>query len=286
MNVLLLGGSGFIGQNMKIYFKEKCELDVPTHAQLDVLDEISVRKCLKEKKYNIVLNCLDDNGDEKDYFENRLRMFMNLYKYNDLYGKMIYFGSGAEYNRFRDVVNVSEDMVDKAFPHDTYGFCLNHMNFLTKNSDNIYNLRLFGIYGEHEIWEKRFISNAICKVLCGYPITIRQDRKMDYLYIGDLCKMTEWIMNNNPKRHDYNAVSGKGKYLSEIAREINQTLRTNVPIYIAKEGVAKQYTASADAILSEMGKFCYIDFGESLKKLCDYYRENFDAICREKLLYQ
>ena len=286
MKILLLGGSGFIGRNMYEYFQTFHDVFAPTHMELDILDEQAVKRCLQKERYDIVLNCLDGKSGDKDYLEYRLRMFMNLYKYSQLYGKMIYYGSGAEYDRFRDLVDVSEEMIDEIVPTDTYGFCLYLMNQLTRSSDNIYNLRLFGIYGEHEIWSKRFISNAICKVLYGYPITIRQDRRMDYLYIEDLCKMTEWVMNNIPTRHDYNAVSGKSLYLSDIAKIITNTLNSSVPIYIAKAGKANRYTANANAINCEMKRLDYINMEDSVCRMYQFYKANLRYINREKLLYQ
>ena len=78
-----------------------------------------------------------------------------------------------------------------------------------RNSKNIYNLRLFGIFGKYELWNQRFISNAICKALFGFPITQRQDVFLDYLHVDDLCKMVRWVIERNPVYHEYNVVSGR-----------------------------------------------------------------------------
>ena len=285
MKILVLGASGFIGRNMKRYFERSYEIDAPSHRKLDILDEHAVKKYFAANSYDVVVNCLDEvNGDH--YFENRLRMHLNLQKYSDWYGKMIYYGSGAEYDRFQDLRNVSENELDTVIPRDTYGFCLQQLNRYSQNSTNIYNLRLFGIYGEHELWAKRFISNAICKVLYGYPITIRQDRKMDYLYIEDLCRMTEWIINAIPQRHDYNAVTGQGVYLSEIAKMIVDIAKKDVPIYIAKEGNAFEYTGSNQALLEEIGDFDYIQMKTAIERMIVFYQEHWSEIDGEKLLYQ
>ena len=48
--VLLLGGSGFIGRNLKEYFQLKrtdIHLETPTRQELDLLDEQSVKRYLK-----------------------------------------------------------------------------------------------------------------------------------------------------------------------------------------------------------------------------------------------
>ncbi len=40
---------------------------------------------------------------DKSEIEQDLRMFFNLEKYSNLYGKMLYFGSGAEYDKAQDI---------------------------------------------------------------------------------------------------------------------------------------------------------------------------------------
>lgn len=285
--ILLLGSSGFVGKNLYEYLENRnYSIDSPRHCELDVLSEIDVLKYLRKKKYDVVINALDRNGKENNYFENRLRMFQNLAIHSDLYGKMIYFGSGAEYGRELPVCSIEENEINRVIPSDTYGFCLQQMNDYARKSENIYNFRLFGIFGKYELWNQRFISNAICKAISGYPITIRQDRYMDYLYIDDLCKIVEWAINNKPKFHDYNAVSGKKYSLYELAETVQKVMHTDVPIYMAKDGYFNEYTASNKRLLSEMCDFEIENIELSIKKLSEWYIENKSLIIKEKLLYQ
>ena len=285
--ILLLGSSGFVGKNLYEYLKNRdYSIDSPSHCDLDVLLETDALKYLKKKRYDVVINALDRNGKENNYFENRLRMFQNLAIHSDLYGKMIYFGSGAEYGRELPVCSIEENKINRVIPSDTYGFCLQQMNDYARKSENIYNFRLFGIFGKYELWNQRFISNAICKAISGYPITIRQDRYMDYLYIDDLCKIVEWVINNTPKFHDYNAVSGRKYRLDDLAETVRKVMYTDVPIYIAKDGYFNEYTASNKRLLSEMDDFEIENIELSIKKLSEWYIENKSMIIKEKLLYQ
>ena len=287
MKILVLGSTGFIGKNIFEYLKSRgYDVYAPNHSKIDALDEKSVLEVFDKVHYDIVLNALDRNGNDKNYFENRLRMFQNLAMHNDLYGKMIYFGSGAEYGRELPIHNIEESEIDRVIPKDTYGFCLQQMNDYARKSENIYNFRLFGIFGKYELWNQRFISNAICKVMNGYPITIRQDRYMDYLYIDDLCKIVEWAINNTPKFHDYNAVSGKVYSLYELAETVNHVMHTDVPIYVAKDGYFAEYTANNNRILNEITDFEIENIEVSIDKLAKWYMNNKEKIDREKLLYQ
>ena len=271
MKILVLGSTGFIGKNIFEYLKSRgYDVYAPNHSKIDALDEKSVLEVFDKVHYDIVLNALDRNGNDKNYFENRLRMFQNLAMHNDLYGKMIYFGSGAEYGRELPIHNIEESEIDRVIPKDTYGFCLQQMNDYARKSENIYNFRLFGIFGKYELWNQRFISNAICKAMNGYPITIRQDRYMDYLYIDDLCKI----------------VSGKVYSLYELAETVNHVMHTDVPIYVAKDGYFAEYTANNNRILNEITDFEIENIEVSIDKLAKWYMNNKEKIDREKLLYQ
>lgn len=284
--ILLLGKSGFIGHNMLNFFVKKYNLIHPSHKELDVLDEEKVAKYLKLGQYDIVLNCLDWRCSDNAYFENKLRMFNNLAKYRNLYGKMIYFGSGAEYARDLPIIDISETAFDRKIPVDTYGGCMHQISMTAMHSENIYNLRLFGIWGKYEIWQRRFISNAICKAMFGYPVTIRQDSCFDYLFIDDLCRIVQWFIENEPIYHDYNAVSGEKYYLKELAELVVEESGKDIPIYIANEGIGKEYSGSNKRLCQEMKDFCPTDMRKAIHEVYLYYESIQDQIERYPLLYQ
>lgn len=284
--ILILGSTGFIGKNLYEYFSNMYHVDAPSRQEINVINENQVYGLLKKGKYDIILNALDLRQAGSDYFENRLRMFINLEKYSDLYGKMIYFGSGAEYGRNMMIHDIREEEFNRIIPEDTYGFCLHQMSKYALNSKNIYNFRLFGIFGKYEIWQKRFISNAICKALYEFPITIRQNTVFDYLYIDDLCKIVEWAIENEPRYHDYNAVSGIKYELKDMADIVKQITGSNVPIIIAQEGLGKEYTASCNRLVNEMINFKPESAEESIRRLTNWYQENIKDIDKIQLLYQ
>lgn len=288
MQVLLLGKSGFVGQNLfeRLSVAGGFEFAAPGRSELDVMDERSVFERLRNGSYDVVLNCLDAHGAaDAGYAEARLRMYHNLANHADLFGKMIYFGSGAEYGRQLPVANVREEDFGRVVPGDSYGFALYQMSLHAMASENIYNLRLFGIFGPHEIWQRRFISNIICRGLLGAPLVMRQDRLMDYLYTADLAKMVHWMMTSEPAHHDYNATSGRAISLYDLAKEIMRQLGIeDEELYCAWEGMGAEYTSSNGRISREMGGFSAISIRESIADLIRYYRSNIGMIDYSELL--
>ncbi len=289
MKLLLLGKTGFVGRNLFEYLArlDGFEIDAPGHSELDVLDEASVFARLRQGSYDAVLNCLDRHAvADASYAEERLRMFHNLAHHRDLYGKMIYFGSGAEYGRQLPLESVRECDFGRVIPSDSYGFALYQMSEFSLMSENIYNLRLFGIFGKYELWNRRFISNCICKALCGFPLTIRQDRVMDYLDVSDLCSMIEWALTNQPKHHAYNATSGKRYMLSELADIVLQKTDKALPVFIAKEDFTPEYSSCNSLLMQEMVNFEIKPMDQSVEELVEYYRSRVGELDRELLLYQ
>ena len=294
MNILLLGSSGFIGRNFKEYISRfgSYELYAPSSAQLNLLHEAELKACLKRLQPDIVIDAAVCRNPR--YFpmavpmselEQDLRMFYNLEKYSDLYGKMIYFGSGAEYDKAYDICSVTEDDAKNAVPETSYGLAKYIIGKTIENSRNIYNMRVFGLFGKYENWRTTFISGACCKALKGLPITIRQNTYFDYLDIDDFCPVIKWFADETPKYHTYNVCSGKKIDLLTIAEKVRGLSGNDVPIYVCQPGLAKEYTADNSRLRKECTAFSLTDFEDSIQKLLAYYRGIDHEIDLLSLLY-
>lgn len=285
--ILVLGANGFVGHNLIESLSEssRYELVTPTSRDLNALDESQVNKELSSCRYDVVLNCLDRSGvADASYAEQRLRMYHNLASRSDLYGKMIYFGTGAEYGRQLPLSKVTEDDYGRCIPLDSYGFAMYQMADHALRSDNIFNLRLFGIFGPGEDWKQRFISNAIVKALLELPITIRQDRIMDYLDVADLATPVMWAIDNDPAHHAYNATSGISYRLSELAESVLMQTGSRSKIIICNEGLAQnEYTSSNERLRSECPQFAVRAMADSIDALVLYYDKMLRALSKEEI---
>lgn len=288
LKILLLGKNGFTGRNIHqtLIADGEHEITAPAHIELDAADEKQVFSELVSNSYDVVINCLDVRAfADAVYAEKRLRMYFNLALHSDLYGKMIYFGTGAEFGCDTPVVKVTENDFGRQIPSDSYGFAMFQMATHAIQSANIYNFRLFGIFGPYELWQRRFISNCICKLLFGYPLTIRQNRVMDYLCVDDLVRVVKWSLTATLGFHDYNLSSGNSYELSQLAEMAQERCGVSVPLFIARPGYAVEYTADNSRISTEMSGFEAEPIMRSIDKLRQYYQANLKDISKEHLLY-
>ena len=293
--VLILGGSGFLGRHIKEYLTNNSlvyDIDAPTSKELDLINEEEVTKYLSKKYYDIVIHCAvhnpvnNTNRNINKSLDYSLKMFFNFEKNQHMFGKMIYFGSGAEYDKRKELKKVNEERFGESIPVDEYGFAKYIINKAIVNSKNIYNLRLFGIYGKYENWTCKFISNICCKAIKGVPLTIRQNVFFDYLYIDDFLRILDYFLENTPKYKDYNICTGKGIDLKTLAEIVRKISNKDLPIYICKEGLAREYTGSNLRLISEIGDYEFLPEEKAIEKLYSWYEENQDNIELLPLLYQ
>lgn len=293
MKLLLTGSTGFVGRNLKEYFekKEGYEVYAPDRRELDCLEETKVEEYLKKHHFDYVLHfavCGDGTDKSKDgskMVEYNLRMFFNFAKHADLFGKMYYTGSGAEYDKRFDIVNVREEDLGKTMPVDPYGVMKYTVGQVIENCSNIYNFRLFGIFGKYEDYPVRFISNICCKAIKGIPLTMRQNVYFDYLWVDDFARMVEFFLHHEPRYHTYNMVSGKKVSLWELCDLVKKISQKDLPVYVCREGLAKEYTASNVRFLKDCVDFCYTPMEQSVGMLYQWYKENEGMIDIYKLLY-
>lgn len=292
--ILITGASGFIGKNIKEYL-QRAEPDydiyTPTSRELNCIDESEVFHYLKKTPFDYILHfasygdSIDASRDRTKILEFNMRIFLNFYKNSHLFGKMYYSGSGAEYNKQYDISNVSEDSPIRNLPVDQYGLMKYTIGQLIEKSDNIYNFRLFGIFGKYEYYPIKFISNICCKAIKNLPLTMRQNVWFDYLWIDDFCRIIQYFLKHEPKYHTYNTVSGTRISLEEICQQVLNVSGKQLPVYICKKGLAKEYTASNKRLISEIKPFEYTPVETSVRQLYHWYEEHENEIDVYKLLY-
>lgn len=292
--IFLTGVTGFIGRNLKELFDGKYEIIAPRHDELDLLDSEKVEQFLKKNQLDVVIHSSTHDASrnsKKDLtlvFHNNLRMFFNIARLNRYYGRMFYFGSGAEYDKEHYIPKMKEEYFDTHVPNDDYGFSKYISAKFILASENIYDLRLFGCFGRYEDWKIRFISNACCKAMYDLDITIKQNVFFDYLYINDLGKIMKWFIEREKLQYRfYNICTGQSIDLKTLAQKVKRISKKKVKIIIKESGFKKEYSGDNKRLLNEMSEveveFTPID--KAIKELYLWYEENKQKIKPENLLY-
>lgn len=282
--ILILGANAFIGRNLTEHLQEKYQIAMPTREELDLLDATAVSDFLRGSNFDVVIHSANVNKGRRaeissyDVLDGNLRMFYNLERCADYYGKMLYFGSGAEYDMRNYIPNMKENYFGNHVPVDSYGFSKYIMSKSCIEKDNIYDLRLFGVFGKYEEYNRRFISNAICRALKGFSITINRNMYFDYLWIDDLSRIMEWFIENKPLYQHYNVCRGERVDLLSLSEMVKKALNAKCEIQIAEPGWKLEYTGNNQRMLQEMGEFEFTDLEVAVLKLCEYYRECISEI--------
>jgi len=205
-------------------------------------------------------------------------MFFNLVRNDGRFGKMIHFGSGAEYEKTGLPARVKEKYFDTRVPTDPYGFSKYICAKYIESSQGLVELRLFAVFGAYEDYTVRFISNACCRALKGLPIVLRQDIVLDYLYVKDLVKLTMWFIENDARHKAYNVCSGRPVALTELARVISrisaQVSGRNPGVSVLTEGMGPEYSADNSRMLTEMGGYRFWNLEDSISDLYAWYERN------------
>lgn len=281
MKILITGGNGFIAKSLNEAFKNKYDVTILSRQELNLFDSEKVFEVIQKNKFDVIIHCATYDAapefstkDPSKVLENNLRMFFNIARCKDYFGKLIYFGSGAEFNRDSWIPKMKEEYFNKNIPTDQYGYSKFLMTKYTALKSNIYNLRLFGVFGKYDDWRYRFIPNICMSAVLDQPITINQNKAFDYLYIDDLVKIVDWFINNHPRYSVYNVCSGEPYELKELAKKVIDITGKNTEIEIKNEGMGNEYSGDNSRLMAELQGFQYTPIEQSIKAMLDWYSNN------------
>ena len=274
MKLLIIGGTGFIGKNLKQYFegKEGFEVYAPTRKELNLVDDKSCLDYVKNLKPDLVIHSAVDITS----VENTLKIFFNIYNAKEYFGHMVQIGSGAEYDKRAYEPRMKESIFKKSIPIDTYGlgkFCI--ANTLESTEENkVTNLRLFGIFGSYEDYSRRFISNNICNSLAGLPVSLNRNMLFDFIWVDDFSRFLHGIIDKLPlTRTSYNFCSGSPVSLVDLAEIINRLMSNSTDVIVKNSGMNPEYSGDPSIIFNEIGDFDFTPFESSIGKLIKFYKE-------------
>lgn len=268
MKILITGGSGYIGRNLKRLLTNKGHhIYTPSHEELDLLNRDKVGEYLSHGQFEVVIHAAGKGGNRMvpDTFENTY--LPNILMYENLSGclkwsktPLIIFGSGAEFDRRHFVHDEYASSVLFHWPIDPYGLS---KNLITRRaitySTNVWVLRLFGCFNYDED-NTRFIKSCILSIKENRPIIVHQQKIMDFFFLDDIVPVIERIfadVQNQQWPEDIRLpkninLTYQQKYgLIGIAQMIaTQIKKPGHEIKIEKDGLSPEYTGSGSILFN------------------------------------
>lgn len=273
-NILITGSGGFIGKNLKEYFENEYKILAPRSFELDLTNKVAVEKYFKENKIDLIIHLATVGGirgtnDCPSTYEDNLNMFKNLVQARENNAKIITFGSGAMYDKTKNLHKVKESEIGQFEPKDLYGKSKIELAKIVEKTENALCFNIFACYGKYEK-ETRFPTYAILQNLKNKEIIIENNSVFDYLFIEDLEKIIEHFVKNWSDKKIINLTPTKSTTMAEIAEIINKIGKHKTEIKILNSIQGKEYTGSNSLLLEEMPDFKFTELETGLKKLFEH----------------
>ncbi len=287
--ILLTGGNGFIGKNIRESFlAQKYDIFAPRSYELDLTDTAAVDTFFATRRFDAVIHAAAKPGhrnakDTNRLFYTNMRMFENLARHTECFGRLINLGSGAVYDAAADNRMVCEEEIGRRMGKDDHSFCKYVMHKRIEKTPNMLDLHIFGVFGPYEDWEIRFISNAICKTLFDLPVTLRQNRRFSYLWIRDLMPVLEYFIENEPAYKSYNVTPDEETELLQAATAVLDAAGGG-DIRVATQGYGLNYSGSNARLRAEIPHLRFTPLKEAIQDLYAYYQTNKNMINPDLLL--
>lgn len=288
--IFITGGSGFIGKNLVEQLPKNYNILAPPHSELELLDEDAVTKYFRRNNIDVVIHSATKPGhrnapDPTGLLYANTRMFFNIIRNYDAYQKMILLTSGAVYDMRHFQPKMTEEYFDVHVPTDETGYSKYICSKYAESVDNVVELRPFGVFGRYEDWQIRFISNMICKAIFDLPLTIKQNRLFDYVYIDDLTKVIHYFIEHPAKYRVYNVTPDNAVELRSIAEEVLEIAGKNLKISIANQELGVEYSGCNNRLKEEIPEINNLNIKSSIVDLYKWYKENSHLINPTSLLF-
>ena len=276
MNILITGGGGFIGRNLKrLLTAAGHKVFAPTHAELDVSNSTSIFQCVRATDTQVIIHTATAGGTANITYENfkeNIQMFENIkdavYDTNIV---VINIGSGAEFNRREVISKAEEETLWKSWPVDLYGLSKNIVSRRTiEELQAGCVFRLFGCFGGDE-YDRRFIRRSILRLKEGKKLQLNGNTMVDFFYIDDVATVIDHFLKNGgddnmnlvyPEKVELQDIAGMIHEAMGIEREIDYVnspdaclptytgdgsalQKTKIPLLGLKEGIQRMVKALA-----------------------------------------
>ncbi len=281
MKILLTGSSGFIGRNIKEHLKKSGHtVYTPSHNELPCENTGAVEYFFATHQVDFIIHGASVGGargisDPTDTVELNIAMLNNLLQHKDNEARLITFGSGAQYDRNRDLVRVNEKESGKHTPTELYGLSKIELANIIEKRDDALMLIIFACYGKYEK-ESRLPSYCLKRAMHGLRIELSQDCLFDFLYIEDFLKIVDHYLMHKSKYHLVNVTPDESVHLSKLAKIASKVAGREVEISFTKQGQKFSYSGDNERLHNEIKNIKFTTLKEGLSELHGWLANSID----------
>ena len=209
MKILITGGGGYIGKSLYDTLKNKYDVLIITKDECDLSNSVEVNSYFLNTWFDVVIHCAVIGGNRltketSEIIDINLMMYYNLFQNKKHFGKLIHFGSGAEFSQSEMPYGLSKKLISKSI----------------NGQHNFYNLRIYAVFDELEL-DRRFIKSNLKRYINKQPIEIYDNKYMDFFYMKDLITLVEYYIENKNLPKQVDCTYSESLTLKDIANFIN-----------------------------------------------------------------
>ena len=297
--IAVTGACGFIGSCLIAelnfnYRNDIVAVDLFKQPDKICLDNIKNKTILQRIDKDDFIQWLDDNYTEIDFIIHlgaisSTIMFdkETLKKYNTQYTQLvwdkctqysiplIYASSAATYGDGSLGYSDDESVIPNLKPLNPYGESKQAFDVWALEQEEKpplwYGLKFFNVYGPNEYHKGQMASvvfhayNQIMKtgkmeLFKSYKQGVNNGmQKRDFIYVGDVCNIIRWLMENTPQSGIYNVGTGKARTFYDLARAVFKAMnkKPNIQYIEMPQEIRDKYQYFTEANISKLNNAGY-----------------------------
>ena len=304
-NILITGGTGFVGTHLSKYLSHKHEVYVTSRKKVgknifnvDLKDIETIKMIFKSYKFEKIYHLSSQSSvymSLKKPFEtmyNNINSSLNLLKVvNELnYNPKVILASTSEIYKVSDNELIEESDFE---PRNPYAISKITTDYFVRNiakefNINISILRLFNHIGPGQT--DAFVLGSFSKQLAEIKLGLRDpiikvgnlNIKRDFIDVRDVCRAYDLVSEEKDFGEAYNVCSGKEYILNDLLNMLIEISGLDVKIEIDKQRLRKNdistFFGSYKKIKENFGWEPQIPINQTLQDMFDWWINEFKGV--------
>ncbi len=284
MKILLTGGRGFFASRFADFYKNQYEIFAPGHKELDVADELSIQKTIKNFQPDVILHTAavasTDYCNEHPDIAHKINVDGSVYlakAAKSIHAKMIFISSEQIFNG--NVESGPYKETDTALPDTVYGQTkLEAEGLLKQILPELWIVRftwLFGMPQRNCSITDNILWGTIKSILKNQPVKASKNEFRGMTYVHEMVENITKLFELPYDTYNMGAENQKSRY--EIVKEIIEDigLADRLPELLIEDKVRYASKPRDIRVNTEKAKFAGIKFSDTstaIKKCLTEYK--------------